>query len=314
MADLTRSRALVRLDGPGHIMPIEPVTPPGSKAWRVVHFPVMLGVVALGLLAAAALGIRLLGFGFQQLPYVPGARYLVPLIGAGAALLVYLIFVRVIERRREVEELGAAGWFAETGLGAAGGLALCGAVFAVQVAAGAVTIEGFALPQGISAAILAQVCTAISLELILRGLFFRLLERLVGTSLALLASAAFFGGGVLLDGMAPTWALAAGLQSGLLFATAYMVTRRLWGAIGLHAGISVAQLALYGVNGLLTTRAIGPEWLTGGAGGADVSLPGLAVTTVAVAALLVTAIRLGRIVRPIWRRGRSAQVAAPSFG
>jgi uncharacterized protein len=312
--DLARSRALVRLDGPGHIMPIEPVTPPDSKAWRVVHFPVVLAVCALGLLAAAALGIKLLGLGLTQLAYLPGARYLVPLIAAGAIALVYLVFVRVVERRRDVEELGMAGWASEAGLGVGIGLALSLSVFLVQLAGGAIDVEGFALSRHLLASVVTQVCTAICLELVLRGLLFRLGERLLGSWLALLGSAAFFGGGVWLSGMPGTVALAAALQSGLLFAAMYMVTRRLWAAIGLHAGVLIAQAELYGGNGLLTSRLAGPEWLTGGQGGADASLPGLVLTALLVAALVTTAIRRGRIVRPIWRRGRSVPAVAPSFG
>jgi uncharacterized protein len=289
--DLARSRALVRLDGPGHIMPIEPVTPPDSKAWRVVHFPVVLAVCALGLLAAAALGIKLLGLGLTQ-----------------------LVFVRVVERRRDVEELGMAGWASEAGLGVGIGLALSLSVFLVQLAGGAIDVEGFALSRHLLASVVTQVCTAICLELVLRGLLFRLGERLLGSWLALLGSAAFFGGGVWLSGMPGTVALAAALQSGLLFAAMYMVTRRLWAAIGLHAGVLIAQAELYGGNGLLTSRLAGPEWLTGGQGGADASLPGLVLTALLVAALVATAIRRGRIVRPIWRRGRSVPAVAPSFG
>lgn len=314
MTNIARSRALVRLDGPGHIMPIEPVTPPDSKVWRVVHFPVMLAICALGLLAAAMLGIKLLGIGLGYFTYVPGARYLVPLIGAVAVIVVYFAFVRFVERRRDFEELDRVGWLPEVGLGFAGGLALCLSIFAIQVAGGAVSIDGFSLSRELLAPVFAQICTVICLELVLRGLFFRLAERLLGSWMALLASVAFFSGGILLDGMPATWALAAGLQSGLLFAAMYMVTRRLWAVIGLHAAIGIAQVSLYGANGLVVSRVAGPDWLTGGAGGADASLPGLAITAILVAILLATAIRRGRIVRPIWRSGRSVSAAAPSYG
>ena len=314
LTNLARSRALVRLDGPGHIMPIEPVTPPDSKVWRVIHFPVMLAVCALCLLAAAVLGTKLLGLGLGYFTYVPGARYLVPLIGAAAVIVVYLVFGRIVERRRDFEELGGADWLTEVGLGFGGGLALCLTGFGIQAAAGVVSIEGFTLSRELLAPVVTQVCTAICLELVLRGLFFRLAERLLGSWMALLASVAFFGGGVLLGGMPTSSALAAGFQTGLLFAAVYMVTRRLWAVIGLHAAIGVAQVELYGANGFVVSRLAGPDWLTGGVGGADASLPGLAITALLVAALLATAIRRGRIVRPIWQSGRSAPTAQPSFG
>lgn len=314
MTNLARSRALVRLDGPGHIMPIEPVTPPDSRVWRVIHFPAVLAVCAFGLLAVAVLGIKLLGLSLARVPYIPGARYLAPLIGAAAVVLVYLIFVRIVERRRDIPELSAAGWWTEAATGFGAGLALCLTVFVVQAAAGAVSIDGLAFSRNVPAAVVVQVSMAICLELVLRGLFFRLAERLLGSWMALAASVVLFGGGVLLSGMPASVALAAGLQSGLLFAAVYMVTRRLWAAIGLHAGIFVAQVSLYGAGGLVVARIAGPDWLTGGAGGADASLPGLAITALAVAALLTTATRRGRIVRPIWRSGRGVPEVPRSFG
>jgi membrane protease YdiL (CAAX protease family) len=295
-------------------LPIEPVTPTDSKVWRVIHFPVILAACALGLLALAALGVNLLGLGLGYLPYVPGARYLAPLIGAAAIILVYLVFVRIVERRRHIEELSAAGWLTEVGLGLGAGLALCLIVFAIQATAGVVSIESVTVPRGLLAPVVTWMCTVICQELVLRGLLFRLAERLLGSWMALVGSAVFCGGGVVLSGMPPSVALAAGLQSGLLFAAAYMVTRRLWAAIGLHVGIGVAQMVLYGPKGVVLSRVAGPEWLTGGSGGADASLPGLAITALAIAALLGTAIRWGRIVRPMWRSGRSAPTAPRSFG
>ena len=315
MTNLARSRALVRLDGPGHIMPIEPVTPPGSKFWRVIHFPAMLAICALLLLAGAMQGSKLLlNLGAEHLPNMPGARYLVPLIITAAVMLAYLVFVRIVERRRDFEELGGAAWLSEAGLGVCGGVALYLAIFAVQAAAGVISIQGFNISREVLPPIVAQVCTAICLELVLRGLFFRLAERLLGGWLALLASAAFFGGVVLLDGTTMTSALAAAFQSGLLFAAVYMVTRRLWAVIGLHAAIGITLAQLYGPNGLVVSRVAGPYWLTGGAGGADASLPGLAITALSIAGLLVVAIRRGRIVRPIWRSGRNAPTAPLSLG
>ena len=42
-------------------MPIEPVSPPGSKVWRVLHAPLTLIVVAIVLVLVAALAMDVLG-------------------------------------------------------------------------------------------------------------------------------------------------------------------------------------------------------------------------------------------------------------
>ena len=56
-----------------------------------------------------------------------------------------------------------------------------------------------------------------------------------------------------------------------MLAALYMLTRRLWAAIGLHAAWNFAQGGIYGVavsgfevGGLLRPRMTGPDLLTGG--------------------------------------------------
>ena len=79
-------------------MPIEPVTPPGSTVWRIIHFPVMLAICALFLIAAAMQGSQvLLNLGAEYLPNLPGARYLVPLIITATVIFAYVVFVRIVE-------------------------------------------------------------------------------------------------------------------------------------------------------------------------------------------------------------------------
>ncbi|WP_375397124.1 type II CAAX prenyl endopeptidase Rce1 family protein [uncultured Sphingomonas sp.] len=314
MTELPRSRALVRLDGPGHIMPVEPVTPPGSKVWRVIHFPVMLAVVAIGLLFVSALAIGLIGFGFRFTAHIPGVRYLIPLIGATATITAYCLFVRIVERRSDIEELGARGWLTELVLGFCGGLALSFATFAVLSLLGALRVVGSNPPYVMLLPFVVQICTAIVLEIVVCGLGFRLVERLLGSWLTLLLAMIFFGTvRFFSDSQTPYAVLAVALEAGLLFAVLYMVTRRLWAAIGLHAAWKFAQVGLYGdavtagePHGYVLSILDGPDWLTGGRAGTDASIPGLCINALAMVVLLEVAVRRGRIVRPVWQRGRTA--------
>jgi membrane protease YdiL (CAAX protease family) len=315
MTDIARSRALVRLDGPGHIMPVEPVTPPDSRVWRVIHLPMILAIVAAGLLFVAALAIAPLGMGFRSLTHVPGARYLLPLIGAAVTIALYCLFVRVVERRSYIEELGTRGWLKELGLGLCGGLALSFATFAILLLCGGLRIVGFNPPEVMVLPLVVQLSTAIILEIVVCGLGFRLVERLLGTWLSLLLLMIFFGALRLIVGTAtPLAVFAVALEAGLLFAVLYVVTRRLWAAIGLNAAWKFAQIAFYGnamttggQRGFVLSSLEGPDWLTGGYAGADASIPAIALAALVVLALLVVAVRRGQIVRPVWQRGRITQ-------
>ncbi len=294
-------------------MPVEPVTPPDSAAWRVIHFPVMLAVIAAGLLFAGAIAIGLVGYAVRSISHVPAARYLVSPVGAMIALAGYVLFVRIVERRPVVEELDSRGWLQELGSAYGGGLLLSLATFAILDLLGGVRILGFNPPEVMLLPFVVQLSTALILELVVCGIGFRLIERLLGSWLTLLLTFGFFGAARLIGDVAtPSAVFTVALQAVLLFAAPYMMTRRLWAAIGLSAGWKFAQIGLYGIassesgpHGFVLSAVSGPDWLTGGIAGTDASVPALAVNTLVIAVLLILAVRRGRIVRPAWRRGRT---------
>ena len=100
------------------------------------------------------------------------------------------------------------------------------------------------------------------------------------------------------------------MEAGILLGAAYLVTRRLWLAVGIHAAWNFTQGWVFSVPvsggeaplGLLITRRIGPDWLTGGDFGLEASVVGMVVATGAGVALLVVAARHRAIVPPLWRR------------
>ena len=146
----------------------------------------------------------------------------------------------------------------------------------------------------------------------LRGLFFRLVEAWLGSWAGLILSAVLFGALHLGNDNATLLAGAAiALEAGVMLAALFMVTRRLWAVIGLHAAWNFAQGGVFGiavsgnaVNGLLVPRISGPEWLTGGAFGAEASLPAVVICTAFGGAMLVLAARRGQFMPPVWVRRR----------
>ena len=296
-------------------MPVEPVTPPDSTTWRILHFPVVLMILAMVWIVAAGLGVNSVEPALRSFHRVPGGRYLGPLFGAIAIVTIYWIFVRIVERRRDIEELGGTGWLREIVLGLGAGLGLSVASFAILNVVGGVRVYGYNPPLVLLFPLVVQCCGAIVLEIVLRGFFFRQVERLLGSWLSLILSAIAFGSFALLRETFEPFAMVADiLNAGIMFAAMYMVTRRLWAAIGLHAAWSLARIALYGSpmaangpSGLVLSEVVGPDWLTGGRNGPYASLPALACSAVLVTVLLIIAIRRGHIVRPIWQRGRSTK-------
>lgn len=308
---LPRSQALVRLDGPGHIMPVEPVTPADSRAWRIVHLPVVLAAIATGALLLTAVAVRLLGPGFAG--RVPGGRFALLLAGAAAIAWAYWAFGRFVERRPRLEELSRPGAVRELGSAYLAGLGIPLASFTLLRLAGALHVAGLNPLRTLLTPLVVQACLAAALALVTCGLAFRLVERWLGSWLtAALAALAFAGAHLAVGEEAPADLLAAALSALVLIAGPFMATRRLWGPIGLRAGLAFGAIALNGSassargpQGLVLATVIGPDWLTGGSAGPEASIPALGIDALVAILLLAVALRRGRVVRPAWRRGRS---------
>lgn len=107
-----------------------------------------------------------------------------------------------------------------------------------------------------------------------------------------------------------------------MLAAIYVITRRLWAAIGVHAAWNFTQGGIYGIpvsggamNGVLVPRISGSDLLTGGPFGAEASLPAVAVAMVIGSLILFTAYRRGGFVAPFWLRSRKVKtVERPNTG
>ena len=144
----------------------------------------------------------------------------------------------------------------------------------------------------------------------MRGVVLRTLEHWIGTWLALAVTAALFGA-LHLTNPGATWisALTVALTGGLILGLAYVATRRLWLAVGLHFGVNAAQGALLGLpvsgsstHGLLATKIAGPDLLTGGPFGVESSLTVLVVGLGVAFVLARRALRSGEVMPPLWAR------------
>lgn len=232
---------------------------------------------------------------------------------ATAAIFVgmYVLFCRLIERR-PARELALKGAGVELGAGLLIGLLLFSAVVAAIWALGGYSVVGYHGTEVLPPIIAISLASGFPEEIAFRGLFFRLFEKWLGSWSALAITSAFFGGAHLFNPGA-TWlaAVAIAFEAGIMLGAIYMITRRLWAAIGLHAAWNFAQGGIYGIavsggasSGLLvpgSTKGVS-TLITGGDFGAEASLPAMVVATAFGVMLLVIAHRRGRFIAPMWKR------------
>ncbi len=288
--------------------PLTEVEPKGLFR-RVVDFPLVLILIGLIVVVAATLIVGLIVNGLLGTAH-PIASLISQCAVAASIPFVWRDFKRWVERvpHRDFSRSGAVAELA-------GGLGLGVGLFCLAV--GLVVITGGYQIHGVRpladtqwAPLLGMAIMSGMLEEVLfRGLIFHQLERLAGSWLALGVTSLLFGLAHLTnDGATLFAALAITVEAGVLLGAAYMLTGRLWLAVGIHSCWNFAQGWLFSIPvsggstpiGLLITRPIGPDWLNGGDFGLEASLVALMVATTAGLILLRMAARRGRIVPFGW--------------
>jgi membrane protease YdiL (CAAX protease family) len=152
-------------------------------------------------------------------------------------------------------------------------------------------------------------------ELLFRGIMFRWIEELAGSWVALLLTSALFGLGHFYNPNATAFSsFAIALEAGVLLGGAYMLTRNLWLAIGLHAAWNFTQGWIFDVpvsgtnqDGMVEAQLSGPELLSGGAFGLEASVIAMVLATSAGVVLVVLAVKRGQLMQPWWTRRRMAR-------
>lgn len=297
--------------------PAPEVTKPLWK--RILQFPLvalilafLIMIVAQGLAAAVSI------FAGKSLQELGDPRDIV----FGLAVTVFtvlaykLIVVRMGEQRRD--DLPFDGRARDSLGGFAQGALVFSAIVGVAALLGTYQVLGLSpaedwLPILIGTGLMAGVTE----EILLRGIVFRWLEELGGSWVALALSSLLFG---FLHAANPnatlTSSLAIALAAGVLLGGAYMLTRNLWLAIGMHAGWNVTQGLVWDVpvsgmalDGWVESRLVGDPLLSGGAFGLEASILTMVIATAYGVWLIVRAARRGHLARNWWARRRASNEA-----
>ena len=217
---------------------------------------------------------------FEQLPE---AMFVMAIAGAPLALLGYWLLVHVVGGRPVIELCGRWAALRELAVGLAIGALLMSAVIAVLALLGSYHMADVGWSTGILAGLGAGVFAGFTEEIFFRGILLRLIEGWVGTWWALAITAVFFGAAHLGNPQATVFgAVAIALEAGILLGACYLLTRRLWLAIGVHIAWNFVQGGIFGSDisgmgtgrGLIEARFTGPDLLTGGSMGIEASVVG----------------------------------------
>ena len=293
-------------------------TPPAVKPlWRrILDFPLVALVVAVALFILA----NAIAFQIGKLlpPMDPNARLaLRAAIGIAIVWTVYKLAIRHLGERPR-DDLRLADAPRGLGIGLLFGAVLFSAVVGVAAIADVYNIVGEGGTSDLVRLLIAvAILPGFMEELLFRGIMFRWIEELGGSWVALLLTSALFGLGHFYNPNATAFSsFAIALEAGVLLGGAYMLTRNLWMAIGLHAAWNFTQGWIFDVpvsgtnqDGMVEAQLSGPELLSGGAFGLEASVIAMVLATAAGVALVVLAIKRGELMQPWWVRRRLASDA-----
>ncbi len=277
-------------------------------AFLVVSFSIVVAQVVLAMLPFGG-ETDVLGRVMLTQPIVGSLPFGLALKALLAAAIIVLAsygafsaYAHFVERR-DLVELAPAGALKELGSGMLTGALLVTVTVCVMAVLGAYKVVGFNDWSILIIPLASSTISAFVEEILFRGVLFKIIEESLGTWLALLISAVVFGLGHLFNpGANLIGPLAIVAGAGVLLVAAYVLTRRLWLAMGIHFAWNFTQ-AIFGIaeeQGLLQASVSGPDWLTGGTLGESVVT---AVVCLIVGFYFIAkATQKGHMIQPFWRR------------
>ena len=256
------------------------------------------------LLLIASFLLSVLLYGIGEIPSVYGTGWPVWIINCGMAALMlwlYRVFVRWFEDITPTD-LPMNRLAGHTALGLGTGLGYFVVVVGIMLAVNLYSIDSVqADGKALADAFFMFLIVAVGEEIIFRGVLFRWIDERFGFWWAMAVSGLVFGLVHITNDNATLWSsIAIALEAGLLLGAAYKWAGSLWFPIGIHWAWNFSQGNIFGfaVSGndsgasLIQATIDGPQWLTGGAFGAEASVismvVGLAVTAVFVRRIMLS--------------------------
>ena len=147
-------------------------------------------------------------------------------------------------------------------------------------------------------------------EILIRGIFFRLIEQKLGTVIALFILTLLFGLlHINVTGATPISIASTALQAGFLLSAGYVLFRSLWFTIFLHFAWDFAEPGIFGAinpgntvnQSLLTSKITGSMYLTGGQMGPQNSVQAIIFCSITGFLFLWLARQKKRLIAPYWR-------------
>lgn len=241
--------------------------------------------------------------GFGVADFDPTGFLVAAVIGAVLAITGHILVVGPIGARPG-QAVGGRGKLAELAAGLGIGSLLIALSTGIIALLGGYRVTGLDPNPQLLAPLAIGIFAAFVEEVFFRGALLRLIDGWLGSWAALALTSVLFGLVHITNDDAGLWgAIAIIIEAGVLLGGAYLLTRRLWLAIGIHLAWNTVQSGIFSFavsgtgeqHGILQAQLSGPDWLSGGAMGVEGSVVTVIVGLAAGIVMVVLAHRRGNL-------------------
>ena len=288
---------------------------PAGKSGKVLQFPLVRIIIACLFLSPVFLLNKVFRSVVTSSAPVDMRTYFAyaeAIIFFFVFLAAYSLYTKYIEKRKAFEISSKLSW-KEFGKGFFISIVLVSTVVALLAVIGYYRIVDWNPDKKVVIDLFIKfMIGALIEEIIFRLIIFRLTEELLGTWIALIIQAVLFGFAHMANDNSTLFtSFSVIIVGGIIYTGAFMYTRRIWLALGLHAGWNYFQSGIFGMpnsgttyKGLIFSDIQGKEWITGGSWGIEASYIAILAVLIAGVYFIIKAKNANQIVLPVWIRKR----------
>jgi len=221
----------------------------------------------------------------------------------------YILFVKIFEKRNAEEVLITSASIKEFSSGSLLGISMITIIMALMWITGHFTITGINTSATLFQSFLYHSFFAFLQDIIYFAIIFRILEKNLGSWIAVIISAMIFGFKHLLFPGYTLWSvIAQTLEAGILFSAMFILTRKIWYILGFHLLWNYIQFGLIlgfkseGLTAFFIPEFSGSGLITGMPVGFEASVLTVIIGTLLGIYILSKSRKNGNFILPAWKR------------
>ncbi len=220
----------------------------------------------------------------------------------------YSLYTKYVESREPLE-FNSKKWIYEyaSGLTIGGGIIIF--IVLMLSVSGFYHVEHINSPFVLVTSIFRYSIGAFIEELIFTIILYKLVEEFAGSVVSIIVTSLLFGFMHYGNYNATVLSSLYTAIAHILLLAPFILTRRIWMIWGLHFGWNFFQTGVFGINnsgmvqdGFITAKITGPEWLTGGEYGVEISYLSLIIQVIIAVLIMKQAIKSRQLVKASWRK------------